>query len=64
MRHKEYYKIEIVKVLAHRKLATYRVGALVGINTNKAKELLEELHKEGKVKATRETLATYWELEK
>lgn len=46
------------------RLPTSRIAGIIGVNTDKAKELLEELLKEKKVQKQKETLATYWSLKK
>lgn len=56
-------KQEIIKILKEKgKLPTSRIGAIIGVNNQKVKELLEELKQEKKVKELKETLATYWVL--
>ena len=58
-------KNKVIKILKDfGKLPTSRIAAIVGMNTDRAKEILEGLEKENKVKKIRETLATYWELNK
>lgn len=43
-------------------LSTSRVAGIVGMNVSRAKEVLEELLQEDKVKKIKETVATYWEI--
>ena len=43
------------------RIPTSRVAGIVGMNTERARALLEELLKEKKVKKIQETNATYWE---
>jgi len=43
------------------RLPTSKIAAIVGMNTNRAREVLEELLKEKRVIKYEETLATYWE---
>ena len=44
------------------KLPTTRISAIVGMNPERGKELLEKLLKEKKIKKIEETLATYWRI--
>jgi len=52
--------LEILKSFG--KLPTARLSAIVGINYDYLKPLLEELLKNKRIKKIKETLATYWEL--
>ncbi len=55
-------KERIIKTLKDfGKLPTSRIAGICGMNTDRAKILLEELLKEKKVKKFEETIATYWE---
>lgn len=46
------------------KLSTSRVAGIVGMNNDRAKEILEELVNEKKASKIQETVATYWEIKK
>lgn len=56
-------KQKILKTLKDfGRLPTSRVAAIVGMNPDRAKEALENLFKEKKIKKIKETVATYWEI--
>ncbi len=57
-------KEEIIKWLTEfKKLPTSRFVGLLGLDYDAIKKLLEELLSENKIKKTKETLATYWEIQ-
>ena len=56
-------KKRVLKVLNDfGKLPTSRIAAIVGMNGDRAKDILEELVRENKIKKIEETIAIYWEL--
>lgn len=46
------------------KLSTSRIAGIVGMNNDRAREILERLVTENKVNKIQETVATYWEIKK
>ena len=57
---KEYQILKTLKDFP--RLPTTRISAIVGMNPERGKDLLEKLLKEKKIKKIEETLATYWEI--
>ena len=58
-------KFRILKLLnSEERLSTSRIAGTLGISYDYTLKLLEELKKEKKVKSQKETLATYWEINK
>ena len=56
-------KDKILKTLQDfGKLPTSRIAGIVGMNNDRAKEILEELVNKNKIIKIEETVATYWEI--
>ena len=63
MNKKEEQFEKIIEVLKNfGRLPTARLSAIVGINYDYLKPLLEELLLQRRIKKIEETLATYWEI--
>ncbi len=56
-------KERIIKTLKNfGKLPTSRIAAIVGMNGDRVKDVLDALVKEKRIKKLEETTATYWEV--
>lgn len=60
----DFKKQVIITLDEFGRLSTSRIAAILGVNINYIKPVLEELLREKKLTKTQETLATYWSIQK